>query len=107
MTIPVESVEGLEEIVRRWIEETPIRVLRLEPGDALVVQAKRLISVEQAEHIERTIRARIPDVPVLIFPPDLELSHVVRTEPLLARSRRRDGFLPFSDDPPVVREPLE
>jgi hypothetical protein len=79
-SVPVEAVDGLEEVVRRWIAEMPLHILRLEPGDALAIQCHRRITKEQAEMITAQVQGVLgKEIPVLLFPPDFEPSHVVRS----------------------------
>lgn len=55
------------------------QVLRLQPGDILVVKSERRLTVEQATALREHVKERIPDHEVLVIPPDLDLA-VLRQE---------------------------
>lgn len=53
-----------------------VQVLRLEPGDTLVLKVPRELTAEQADDVRQQLEARFPGYPALVMSGDMDLSVV-------------------------------
>lgn len=51
-----------------------VQVLRLEPGDTLVLKTPRALTADQADRIRQQLEARFPGYPALVISGDMDLS---------------------------------
>ena len=74
----------LEENTRRMTETEVLNqilnvaILHIEPGDAIAIRSLRRLTTEQAERIREQVRSMLPEHPILILPPELEIETIIR-----------------------------
>lgn len=53
-----------------------VQVLRLEPGDTLVLKTPRALTADQADRVRQQLEDRFPGYPALVISGDMDLSVV-------------------------------
>lgn len=64
----------------RWLFRAKVRVLRLRPGDVVVLESPRPLSPAQAETVKRQWEKRFPNLPVAVVS-ELRVAAVGPAEP--------------------------
>jgi len=86
-----------ETLAEALSELAHVEVLRVQPGDMVVITHPGPLTMEQASYIKRAVQARLPlpDVPVLVLSDGLTVS-VARVEDTVC-----GGLDSFNPPPPV------
>lgn len=76
----VDRTTGGRSAWRDWLLGAKVRVLRLRPGDVVVLETAEPLSRERAEAVKRQWAERFPDIDLAVLSKGLHARAVVRRE---------------------------